>query len=74
MKISDFRERVKGVFTHYRELDDIAAKICDCVQIDEFADAARFNKMMEFMQSYQPMKVVRDKNNSSGINYVMHPN
>ena len=25
------------------------------------------------MKSYQPLKVVRDKNNSSSMNYVMHP-
>lgn len=29
--------------------------------------------MTQFMKSYQPIKVVRDKNNSSGMNYVMHP-
>ena len=71
--IESFKADVKDVFKHYRELDEIAAKISDCVQIDEFADAERFNKMIDFMKSYQPMKVVRDKNNSSGMNYVMHP-
>jgi len=71
--IANFKEAIKGVFKHYREVDDIVSKICDCVEVDELAESDRFNKMIEFMKSYRPMKVVRDKNNSSGMNYVMHP-
>jgi len=35
------------------------------------ADAGRLASMIEFMRCY-PGKVNRDKNNSSGMNYVMH--
>ena len=77
--IAKFKEAINTTFNHYRQLEDISTKICDCVEVDgqingesqKVASGDKLNSMAEFMKCY-PLKVNRDKNNSSGMNYVMH--
>ena len=77
--IAKFKEAINTSFNHYRQAEDINAKICDCVEVEgqingesqKVASGDKLNSMAEFMKCY-PLKVNRDKNNSSGMNYVMH--
>ena len=79
MPIAKFKEAINTTFNHYRQVEDISTKICDCVEVDGqingesqmVASGDKLNSMAEFMKCY-PLKVNRDKNNSSGMNYVMH--
>ena len=62
------------VFGHYHQIEEISAKICECVQAEEgrMADATRLDTMMEFMESHHTTKVNQYNNNSAGMNFVMH--
>jgi len=73
--IAALKEAVMEVFNHFRQVDDISAKICESVQVEveidgvkkKMADSGRLNTMKEFLKCV-PMKVSRDKNNSTSMN------
>ena len=70
---------MKNVFKHFRQVDEIVERVSECVQVQvdtdgeitKKADSGKLSTLIEFMKSYPLMQVKRDKNSSSGMNYVM---
>lgn len=69
---------MKSVFKHFRQVDEIVAKTAECVEHEinkdgvkqKMADSAKLATLIEFIKCF-PVLVKRDKNSSSGMNYVM---
>jgi len=76
----EFKEKMRSVFRHYRQVDEICAKVADCIvvvdpdnNVTRYADLGRLTTLIDFMRCF-PILVKRDKNSSQGMNYVMDGN
>ena len=71
-----FKETMRKVFQPFRQAEEIVTKIAECVVVvvgsdkQKMADSAKLTTLIEFMKCY-PLMVKRDKNTSSGMDYVM---
>ena len=74
-----FKETMRKVFQHFRQAEEIVNKIAECVEVEvqkennekqKMADSVKLSTLVEFMKCY-PLMVKRDKNTSSGMDYVM---
>ena len=71
-----FKETMRKVFQPFRQAEEIVNKIAECVVVEigdekqKMADSAKLSTLVEFMKCY-PLMVKRDKNTSSGMDYVM---
>ena len=74
-----FKETMRKVFQHFRQAEEIVNKIAFCVEVEvqnennekqKMADSVQLSTLVEFMKCY-PLMVKRDKNTSSGMDYVM---
>ena len=71
MPLAAFKDTIKSVFKHLRQLDEILAKVCDCTEVEvekegmkqKMADAAKVSTMVEFMKCF-PLLGRKDKNAS----------
>ena len=78
ISLDTFKETLAATFKHFRQPEEISAKICECtiseVSVDgtktKMADSSKLNTLVEFMKCY-PVLVKRDKNSSSGMNFIM---
>ena len=70
---------MRKVFQHFRQAEEIVNKIAFCVEVEvqnennekqKMADSVQLSTLVEFMKCY-PLMVKRDKNTSSGMDYVM---
>ena len=76
--LAAFKDTMRAVFKHFRQVEEIQAKISECVSEDtqkdgikqKVADSGKLSTLIEFMKCF-PVLVKRDKNSSSGMNYVM---
>ena len=81
LPLAAFKDTMKGVFKHYRQCDDIVQRTGECVTQEsekdgvkqKMATSSRLNQLIEFMKCF-PILVKRDKNNSSGMDFVMQKN
>lgn len=81
--LTGYKEKIKSVFKHIRQLDELMAKICDCTEIEiekeaggekqKVADYAKVSTMIEFMKCF-PLMGRKDKNSSQATNFVMAQN
>lgn len=73
-----FKDAMKGIFTHFRQVDEIMTKTAECVETEivrdgmkqKMADSGKLFTLIEFIKCF-PLLVKKDKNTSSGMNYVM---
>ena len=76
----EFKETMRNVFKHFRQMDEISAKVTECVvvldsenKVSRSADLTKLTQLIDFMRCF-PILVKRDKNSSQGMNYVMDGN
>ena len=68
---------MRGIFKHFRQVDEIVAKVSNCVDVDvekdgekkKMAESVKLSTLIEFMKCF-PMMHGRNKNTSSGMDYV----
>ena len=78
MPLNAFKDVTKGIFKHFRQMEEIVAKVSEGVETEtakegfkqKMADANKLNTLIEFMKCF-PLLVKKDKNSSSGMDYVM---
>lgn len=77
-----FKDTMKGVFKHIRQVDELMAKICECTESEvdkedgekqKVADYSKVSTMIEFMKCF-PLMGRKDKNSSQATNFVMANN
>lgn len=81
LPLAAFKDTMKSVFKHYRQADEIVQKTGECVYQEtesnglkqKIATSSKLNQLIEFMKCF-PILVKRDKNNSSGMDFVMQKN
>ena len=60
LPINTFKETIKGVFKHFRQVDEIITRISECVkseitkngELTILADSSKLSAMIEFMKYY----------------------
>ena len=74
--LAAFKEIMRKVFQPFRQAEEIVNKIAMCVVVEagsdkqKMADSAKLTTLVEFMKCF-PLVIKRDKNTSSGMDYVM---
>ena len=76
--LAAYKDTMKSIFKHFRQLDEIIAKICDCTEVEiekegvkqKMADSGKVSTMVEFMKCF-PLLGRKDKNSSQATNFVM---
>lgn len=80
MPLNTCKEAIKAVFKHFRQVDEISARICDCLEVEcevdgvkqKMADSVKLQTLTELMKCSPVPFVKRDKNSSPGMNFVMN--
>ena len=69
LPINTFKETIKGVFKHFRQVDEIITRISECVKseitkngvLTQMADSSKLSTMIEFMKYYPQVVKKKDK-------------
>lgn len=76
--LAAFKDTMKAVFKHFRQVEEIIGKICDCTEVEiqkdgisqKVADFGKVSTLIEFMKCF-PMLGRKDKNSSQATNFAM---